>query len=386
MLIMPYEPMTRLLPTARVRVSSPIPRHHQVRQILLDMVSEETWRPGDQIPAEIAIAEAVGVSKMTVNKAILSLTADGVLYREIGRGTFIAGSADRRHTAEPGASTEAATIEVVIPDAPERVSDNEYLCALLLFMRRCSNPLDVTILLRQLRGRDYLPQWRLRDSSGWLVIAPELDDVAGLTALSAAGAHAVVVGASWNGVSLPRVDSDNAQGARIAIEHLASLGHRKIAFAYAASQTSNTRDRLWGYRDAMNAHALRLDARSLIDCGADYLVTDEMRGRIAHALLSVDRPTALFAGGPFIACTALDVARDLGLHVPDQLSVVGFDDPTAVESTSPALTTVRQPLEEMAESAVCCLRDWIASGADAAQPAPLPCELLVRDSSAKAAD
>src|SRR5581483_5957188 len=80
-----------MLPTtARVHKTDPLPRHYQVRQILVEMIASGLWQPGDKIPAETDLARSLGVSKMTVNKAILALTAEGVLYREVGRGTFIA--------------------------------------------------------------------------------------------------------------------------------------------------------------------------------------------------------------------------------------------------------------------------------------------------------
>src|SRR5579871_3437857 len=80
-----------MLPTTlRIDKNHPLPRHFQVRQILQERVTSGFWKAGEKIPAETDIAEALGVSKMTVNKAILALTAEGLFYREVGRGTFVA--------------------------------------------------------------------------------------------------------------------------------------------------------------------------------------------------------------------------------------------------------------------------------------------------------
>src|SRR5688572_9488605 len=73
----------------RVDAKDPLPRHAQVQRILREMVLTGQLKPGDKIPAELQIADALGVSKMTVNKALLALTASGMLVREVGRGTFV---------------------------------------------------------------------------------------------------------------------------------------------------------------------------------------------------------------------------------------------------------------------------------------------------------
>ena len=69
---------------------SPLPLHYQLKQILLEMIENELLKPGDSIPSERELCEAQDVSRMTVNKAILSLVNEGVLYREQGKGTFVA--------------------------------------------------------------------------------------------------------------------------------------------------------------------------------------------------------------------------------------------------------------------------------------------------------
>lgn len=375
-----------MLPTtARIIKGDPLPRHLQVRRILMEMVTAGIWRPGDKIPAETHIAETLGVSKMTVNKAILALTAEGFFVREIGRGTFLAGSPEA--ASESGGRQQATTsvqvLHVVIIEKPEFVSDNEYVCALLLGMRRCLNPMEVKIRLLQARGSDYVARWREGNSDGWVLIAPMEADVPGLRALASLQANTVVLGAAWPGVDLPCVDSDNVGGATLAVNHLAELGHRDIALLYADPQAINTQDRVRGFQIAMRERDLPLRPEWLLDAGASWGIPDAGRDVLRALLRRPDRPTAFVAAGPFIAHDLLAIANEVGVSVPDMLSIVSFDDPAGVAHATPGLTTVRQPLEEMAREAISGLRNRQDTGSSTTPFRKiLPSRLLVRESTA----
>ncbi len=384
-----------MLPTtARVNKTDPLPRHYQVRQILVEMIAYGLWQPGDKIPAETDIAKSLGVSKMTVNKAILALTAEGVLYREVGRGTFIAEAPHRQRNGnylpdrdaaevEPRRGSASHLFEVITIAPPELVSDNEYMCALLLSMRCCASPLEVRLVLRHVRGADYLARYRESRADGWLLIAPLEEDVPGLRALAAAGAKAVVIGAAWKGVALPCVDSDNIGGATLAVEHLAELGHRDIALLYATPHSINTQDRIRGFQQAMQARGLPLRTDWILDVKSSTHIPEPVQQRLRAWLRSSDRPTALFAAGPFVARHVLDIAQEVGIRVPDELSIVAFDDPTAVAESSPVMTTIRQPLEAMGQEGITYLREMLrAPEAAAPRRLILPCRLLVRESTA----
>ena len=381
--------------TVRIDKNDPLPRHFQVRQILQDMVNSGLWKPGEKIPAETDIAESLGVSKMTVNKAILALTSEGLFYREVGRGTFVVPTAIKvssggRHT---GMSAAQTVLQVVTMVPPELVSNDEYLCALLLEMRSCISPVDARIVLRQVRGPEYLTRWQESSSDGWVIVAPTQDDVPGLRALASVQARVVIVGASWPDIDLPQFDSDNIDGARLAIDHLTSLGHQRIGLLYAAPDQSNTRDRIEGFQRMMLAHRLPLRADWIFDVELTGGIAEHPRSRLRELLQKPDRPTAFFAAGSIIACSLLQVAAEAGIAVPGELSIVGFDDPRAVTEVTPVLTTIRQPLEQMGSEAITCLRAMLARPGEAetlperaVSPGKLalqlPCRLLARDSTA----
>ena len=151
---------------------------------------------------------------------------------------------------------------------------------------------------------------------------------------------------------LPTIDSDNLRGAQLATEHLLDLGHRRIGFLAGRPDLESASLRKAGYLRALEAAGVPAD-ESLIRIGA---YDPEVSAASAHALLTgPDRPTAVFAANDISAIATVGAARELGLSVPDDLSVVGFDNVPESALCSPPLTTVDQPIREMGHRAISML-------------------------------
>jgi len=177
------------------------------------------------------------------------------------------------------------------------------------------------------------------------------------------------------------VSVENVTGARAATEYLISLGHRRIAHLRGRTDLESAHQRERGYREALKNAGIRYD-RALVAEGG-YRTASATAG--AHALLDLaDRPTAVFAANDLSAIEMMRVAGERGLHVPTDLSVVGFDDIPEAASHTPQLTTVRQPLAEMGSSAVGMLLEMLSGGE--AEHIQMPAELIVRSSTAAPAD
>jgi LacI family transcriptional regulator len=173
---------------------------------------------------------------------------------------------------------------------------------------------------------------------------------------------------------------DDRQAAALATRHLLELGHTDIAHLRVRGRNSRSRDRQAGWEDAMQAAGLRPAPRLLGYGGA----TSETGYQGMAALLQeTRRPTAVFVGSVLAAVGALAAARDAGITVPGELSVVGYHDTWLADHVDPPLTVVRLPLQDMGREAVRVLVDLI-DGKRAQQvlvttPAP---ELLPRASTA----
>jgi len=175
----------------------------------------------------------------------------------------------------------------------------------------------------------------------------------------------------------PAVDSDNWSGARLATEYLLGLGHRRIGFLAGRSDLESARLREQGFREALAAAGIPLDDE-LVRVGS-YNVEDAEPA--AREILTHPRPpTAVFAANDTMAMTTSRVAATLGLRVPDDLSVVGFDNVPESALNEPPLTTVEQPIQRMGYEAVCMLIALIAGQPIENPHVTLPTKLIVRQS------
>lgn len=208
-------------------------------------------------------------------------------------------------------------------------------------------------------------------TDGLVLVTPTLVDVSDATPIVAVDPHA---GPS----SLPSVHSDNLAGAITATKHLLGLGHRRIGFLAGRPDLESARQRERGYREALTAAGISIDSE-LIRVGDYELVTSEEPAR--QLLTLADRPTAIFAANDLSAIQTMHVARALGLSIPGDVSVVGFDNIPESAFTGTPLTTIDQSIQEMGRQAVELLIDLIEGNTDRPQQITLPTRLVVRQSS-----
>ncbi|MDG4764137.1 LacI family DNA-binding transcriptional regulator [Solwaraspora sp. WMMD406] len=184
---------------------------------------------------------------------------------------------------------------------------------------------------------------------------------------------------SATSASVPTVGSNNWNGGLIATRHLLQLGHRRIAIISGPPDVLCAQARTAGFRSAHDEAGLPI-AADLVRQGDFYVAAGYSHGM---ALLDrPDRPTAIFAGSDTQALGVLRAARQLGLDVPGDLSVIGYDNVPVAAWTVPALTTVNQPLRDMASTAAQMLLD-LARGAElSTSRIDLVTELVIRESTA----
>ncbi|WP_435818138.1 LacI family DNA-binding transcriptional regulator [Micromonospora matsumotoense] len=177
----------------------------------------------------------------------------------------------------------------------------------------------------------------------------------------------------------PTIGATNWAGSLRATQYLLGLGHRRIGFIAGPPQLMCSRARMDGYRAALDAAGLAVDDR-LVRPGNFYHESGYTAGM--HLLGLPEPPTAIFASSDQMALGVYEAVRKRGLRVPDDVSVVGFDDLPEVRWCSPPLTTIRQPLAEMGMLAArTVLR--LARGETIESPrVELATDLVVRDSAA----
>lgn len=195
-------------------------------------------------------------------------------------------------------------------------------------------------------------------------------------ALRRRGLPLVLVNGYIDGVDAPFISNDDVASMGLALEHLVSLGHREIGLAVGPERYVPVIRKIAGFRHAMQKLTGRVDVDALIERSMF-----SVEGGASAAGRLLDRGvTAIVCGSDLMALGAIREARKRGLHVPRDLSVVGYDDSTLIAFTDPPLTTVRQSVDAMSAATVRALLDEIAG-----QPSPraeyvFSPELVVRGS------
>jgi LacI family transcriptional regulator len=174
---------------------------------------------------------------------------------------------------------------------------------------------------------------------------------------------------------------DSVEGARLLVEHLISLGHRRIAIVAEPADVSTTRDRIAGYRIALETAGIAFDPGLVIEASA--IEPDKTRASALALLTSSNAPTAIFAVNNIAATGVAEAAREVGLSIPERLSLVCFDDLVDASRLQPFLTVLAQPAETFGTVAMQLLLDRLDGRVEEpARTVILPGELVIRRSAA----
>ncbi|MFG2557785.1 LacI family DNA-binding transcriptional regulator [Streptomyces sp. NPDC048496] len=286
---------------------------------------------------------------------------------------------NRAARALAGNRTDA--IALVVPESESRFFAEPYFSDIVRGVGAALADTDMQLLLT-LAGSDrerrrlaqYLTAHRV---DGVLLVSVHADDPLP-DLLEQLGMPAVMSGRRSASEPLAAVDSDNFEGARSAVDHLISRGRRSIATITGHLDVYGAQRRLDGYREAVASAGLVPDERLIAP--ADF--TEEGGARAMRDLLA-RRPDvdAVFAASDVMAAGARQVLREAGRRIPDDVALVGFDDSVVARHMDPALTSVRQPIEEMGREMTRVLLQEIAGGDLGRPQIVLPTELIVRDSS-----
>jgi LacI family transcriptional regulator len=212
---------------------------------------------------------------------------------------------------------------------------------------------------------------------GGVIFADILNNRMQVEEAISAGINCAVINNEPGDLKIDSISVDNKKGAQLAIEYLIGLGHKDIAIITGDLSTQAGKDRLEGYKKALNLKGIGL-REEFVEKG-DY---SRRSARVAgEKLLALERkPTAIFSSSDDMALEVIQVAMEHNLKIPKDLSIIGFDDNPQCIYAPVSLTTVRQPLLEMAKRAVSLLVDKNESSKKEIERIVLPTQLVIRDS------
>ncbi|HEY3781966.1 MAG TPA: LacI family DNA-binding transcriptional regulator [Fimbriimonadaceae bacterium] len=172
------------------------------------------------------------------------------------------------------------------------------------------------------------------------------------------------------------VDADNFDGGKMAANHLIELGHREIGIILGDVNSTSSIERHRGFRAALEEHGIPYNP----DFAAQGIHDKEQSKRLEHLLKSPNRPTAFFSWSDDDAINLLNLARDLNIKVPQDLSIVGFDSLSPAEFSRPALTSISQPVREISKKAAELLIEICSNAKPAEYQIVMPVKLDIRAS------
>ena len=360
-----------------------IEQHHSVHRTdelagaLRTAIEQGVYVAGQPIPSERDLSSSRGVSRTTVRRAIQMLVEEGVLQRVPGSGTYV------RHSGPPIAEApqEHATLGLIVPSLA-----NPYFGELATAIERESTRTGYQLLIGQsnLTGRSEAPYLaRYAENAavkGVITIATgnEIPE-ASYRQVAQAGKPFLFVVRGAETVGADSISTDHVGGARALVEHLIGLGHRRIA--YIGDARVRGPRHYQGYREALREAGISLDPQLDVKIDADDI--EQIGEQGVRMLLERKTPfTAIFAQIDLMAIGVLRALRGAGLRVPDDVSLVGFDNIPIAEHLQPPLTTVDHTVHEIGRLAVLLLHDRIIGRYDGpARRVIIQPRLLIRGSS-----
>ena len=326
----------------------------------------------DKLPGERTLAKEFGFSYMTIRKAIDNLVAEGVLYKVPTRGAFVA---DRK--------TARKTTNVI-----GYFLDNNIVAGLtspyysLIFdalAKQATKHGYSLIYFSDFKDANSIKRMNKVDG----VIAscfPRIEEV--IHEINN-NLPVVVIDNSSSDKTIPSIIIDNFNAVRESVSHLCEHGHKRIGFITGLDDSDVGRDRYAGYINALTTYGLKLD-EELVFRG-DFSFESGLTG--ADYFLSLTKPpTAIMCANDSMAIAALGRITQNGLAVPDDISIIGFDDITVASHMHPPLTTLAAPIKKIAKLAVEMLICQIQNKDIENKHIALPAKLILRKTCADVKD
>ncbi|WP_159081816.1 GntR family transcriptional regulator [Paenibacillus sp. CAA11] len=359
----------------------------QMKEHILQIIQEDGLKPHDPLPSEGELAERFGVSRMTSKMALQALQKEGIVYRIPRRGTFLAEQAEM-HFASGNFSTNHRTksryIALIVPGIDEfvgrMIKEIEHAGrskGLSFIIKVADHFNEESALLEELSVR--------RDISA-ILLFPVDRTICGesLLKLKLNRYPIIILDREFHEVEFDGVSHDHYEGAYKATEYLLDQGHEGIGFITEEINKATSREqRYQGYLDACISRQARIGENRILHLGSRS--AEEMRGEDTEQKMKAwlkERHdiTAVFCMNDDLALRMLKAAQQLGLSVPEDLSIVGFSGHRMLEYAPIQLTTVQQPMKPFGEAAVQLLCDRLANPEQAPRNIKVPTELARRDS------
>jgi DNA-binding LacI/PurR family transcriptional regulator len=320
--------------------NSPIPQYYQLETWLIEQIEQGVYQPGDKIPTEEEFVRMIGLARATIRHGIQNLVQSGYLTRKRRLGTFVIKREKK--------SDDRPLIGVLIPDirkgyAPELARGVEDEAIMTKHSILLGNTDDLSekasfhverFLENGVRGVVFIPTADSDNTNKQII-----------ERLNESGIPVVLADRTISNIEIDYVTTNNFEGAYQLNMYLIQKGHTKIA-TILSTRFSTERQRFEGYKKALSDNNIPLDQSIIITNMGPYVKEDYVNA-ISGLLTKQERFTAIFAGNDRIAYRISSVAETMGIRIPEDISITGYDDLVFRRSHPMQLTTMNQPIHEM---------------------------------------
>jgi len=306
------------------------------------------------LPNRNILTAEFSTTRITLDKAIQQLVDEGLLTSARGSGTYVASqrSTRPRRTSNKHSMRVGVVLGSHMPagaQMPEGDSDHIYFGPVLRGISAGFTGQPVEVKYASSYAEDYLNYYHREELDGLIILTATVEDMPHLHKLVEERVPFVVIGMSSPDAkdqTIPTIDASNRAGGAAATRHLLDLGHRRIGCVNLATSHANHVDRLHGFESAMEAAGFGIDP-DLLCLNPVYSIEifDQIVDDWLDRMVKTGKmPTAIIACDFTMALTTLGALRRRYMAVPNDISLVGFDDPLSAAHLSPPLTTIRQPI------------------------------------------
>jgi DNA-binding LacI/PurR family transcriptional regulator len=351
---------------------SPVPLYAQVQEILSNYILEKGFPDGTEFPTESQLCEAFQVSRITTKRALDELVREGLIRRVKGVGNFVS-------LSETVESPQMRSYGLIVDSSFDLFSNNFYskvFQGIYESVHSEGGSLVFSLSDQTFSKHQGLPSMLKGRSLSGLLVLGSLNDAV-LTLIRDQKIPTVLVDDDRPGFN--RVITDNQEGAEKAVQFLTEMGHTRIGLVNS-DRTMSFRGRTQGFIRAMKRAGLSAEPEWIksvpgYDPDAGLSEFEEIL-----QLPAQNRPSAIFAVNDHFAMNGIRAAHRLGLHIPEDISIMGFDDTPYATLVLPNLSTIRVQTQRMGEMAVTLLRRLMETRRSEVECLVLSTELIRRES------
>ncbi|MCG8514746.1 MAG: GntR family transcriptional regulator [Halanaerobiales bacterium] len=350
--------------------------YQQIKQKIINKIKENVYRPDDKIPSERELCEIYSVSRTTIRKAIDELQAEGILCRKSGKGTFVTDK-EIKVREKTGNILFLRCVHSNIESSVSAVKDDVFYPKVLIGVEITASSSDYNCIIKTINENNFNQQEleKVFDNVDGIVCG-ELHNEEFLNFLLKVPLPVVLVSPSIISSVIDIVEIDNIGGAESAVSYLIESGHHLVGFIGGPAESIPSKMREKGYLQALEHHNRPLEQGLQISGG--WRLEDGYNGAV-KLLNRQPRPTAIFAASDLLAIGAINAVKDYGLAIPQDISMIGFDDIELASQIKTPLTTMAVRKVELGKVAATLILEHLTYQRDYPIKISIPTILKERD-------